>query len=67
MEVLVKLEKINPTLQTVYVRKIQLAQQDEERTVVRFTLDRRGELIGTNELPKVLTPYALDPNQIENL
>ncbi len=60
VEALVKVEKVNPTLQTVYVRKVQMARQDQEETVVRFTLDQRGRIAGTNELQKRLTPYGLD-------
>lgn len=60
VEALIKVEKVNPTLQTVYVRKVQLAQQDEERTVVRFTLDGVGKIEKINQLQKRLTPYAMD-------
>ncbi len=60
VEALIKVEKVNPTLQTVYVRKVQLAQQDEEQTVVRFTLDGVGKIGKINRLQKRLTPYAMD-------
>lgn len=59
VEALVKVEKVNPTLQTVFVKKQRLLQQDEEHTIVRFSLDREGVLAGLNDLPKRLTPYAL--------
>jgi hypothetical protein len=62
VEALVKVEKVNPTLQTVFVKRVTLAQQDEEMTVVRFSLDRRGKLSDLNDLQKRLTPYGLDPN-----
>jgi hypothetical protein len=61
VEALVKVEKVNPTLQTVFVRKVLLATQDIEQTVVRFTLDQQGQIQGLNRLPKRLTPYALEP------
>ncbi len=61
VEALIKVEKVNPTLQTVYVRKVQMAQQDDEQTVVRFTLDGIGKITEINELPKRLTPYAMEP------
>lgn len=60
VETLVKVEKVNPTLQTVFVEKVELDEQDQERTVVRFKLDRDGILSDTNRLKAVLTPYALD-------
>lgn len=62
VEALVKVERVNPTLQTVFVEKVELAAQDEERTVVRFTLDRKAGFGNLSRLPKTLTPYALDPD-----
>ena len=61
VEALIKVEKVNPTLQTVYVRKVQMTQQDDEQTIVRFTLDGIGKITEINELPKRLTPYAMEP------
>ena len=61
VEALVKVEKVNPTLQTVFVRKVVMEQQDDELTVVRFVLDQNGQIESMNSLPKRLTPYALDP------
>jgi hypothetical protein len=62
VEALVKVEKVNPTLQTVFVKKVLLQSQDDEQTVVRFELNDQGEISGMNQLPMVLTPYALDPD-----
>jgi hypothetical protein len=61
VEALVKVEKVNPTLQTVFVRRVMLQREDEEQTVVRFSLDRRGNLYDVNSLAKRLTPYAFGP------
>ena len=61
VEALVKVEKVNPTLQTVFVRKVLMQSQDDERTVVRFELNDEGQIADMNHLPVVLTPYALDP------
>jgi hypothetical protein len=60
VEALVKVEKVNPTLKTVYVKKLALHQQDDERTVVRFSLDHSGEIHDINQLQKRLTPYELE-------
>jgi hypothetical protein len=60
VEALVKVEKVNPTLQTVYVRKVILPAQDNEQTVVRFTLDQSGAISGINQLQLRLTPYELE-------
>lgn len=61
VETLVKVEKVNPTLQTVFVEKVLLQRQDEEQTVVRFTLNQDGVIEAMNRLQKRLTPYALEP------
>lgn len=62
VEALVKVDRVNPTLQTVFVRKLELVEQDDEHTVVRFTLDGNGDISGINRLQRSLTPYALDGN-----
>lgn len=56
----VKVEKVNPNLELVYVRKIELNKQDEEVTALRFRLSGEGEISSINQLPKRLTPYNLD-------
>ena len=59
--VLVKIERINPSVQTVFVKKVILSKEDEERTIVRFTPTRDGKIINVNERQAQLTPYLLDP------
>jgi len=66
VEVTLTIDKVNPTLTTVFVGKITMLNQDEEHTFVRFKLDGNGEVLGTNKLPKALTPYALDPASLES-
>jgi hypothetical protein len=58
VEALVKVERVNPSLKTVFVERVMLEKQDDEHTVVRFTLNRRGDVASINRLPKALTPYA---------
>ena len=60
VDALVKVEKVNPTLKTVYVQKLALNKQDDERTVVRFSLDRSGNIADINQLQKRLTPFELE-------
>jgi len=60
VEALVKVEKVNPTLQTVYVRKMEMAQEDDEQTVLRFRLDASGKVSEINQLEKRLAPYSLE-------
>lgn len=59
-DTLVKIERVNPTLQTVFVKKVPMLEQDQEVTVARFQLDTDGRLHDISDLPVVLTPYALD-------
>ncbi len=61
VEAVVKVEKVNPTLQLVYAERVVLEAEDTERTVIRFSLAGDGTVLGTNTLPKRLTPYGLDP------
>jgi len=60
IEALVKVEKVNPTLKTVFVHKVALQRQDDETTVVRFSLDGSGKISDINRLQKRLTPYELE-------
>ena len=56
------IDKVNPTLKTVFVDRVTMSQQDEEHTFVRFRLDGKGQIQSMNKLPKRLTPYALEPS-----
>ncbi len=62
IEVSLTVDKVNPTLETVFFDKIIMDRQDMEHTFVRFKLDGKGELLDINRLPKRLTPYALEPS-----
>ncbi|MDH3712606.1 MAG: hypothetical protein OET44_02020 [Gammaproteobacteria bacterium] len=58
--VTVRIEKVNPSLTTVFVDRVVLERENDELTVVRFTLAGDGALVRMNRLPKTLTPYALE-------
>lgn len=53
--VTVKIEKINPTFRTVFSKQIIIAKEGEEKTVTRFTLDKKGDMVSVNTLQKSLT------------
>jgi len=57
--VTVKVERVNPEFRLTFVDQVELRRQDEERTVVRFSVTREREVKNINRLPKILTPYAL--------
>ncbi|MCP4388936.1 MAG: hypothetical protein GY802_11620 [Gammaproteobacteria bacterium] len=60
----VKIEKVNPVLRLVFIEQLVLDQVNDEKTVLRFELDGNGEIVAMNKLPKILTPYRLDPEQL---
>jgi hypothetical protein len=60
VDVTIKVEKVNPSLRVVYVDKVTLEQEDDEKTVVRFKLDARGEVSSISHLEKRFTNYGLE-------
>lgn len=52
--VTVQLDKINP-FSTIMIKRVSLGDSGDEKTAFRFTLDKEGEVIEVNELPKTLT------------
>ena len=66
VDVTLTIDKVNPTLKTIFVDKITMLNQDEEHTFVRFKLDGKGEVLDINKLPKRLSPYDLDPESLES-
>jgi hypothetical protein len=55
-----QIDKINPVLETVFFDRVVLEKQDVEKTVVRFRVSDRGEVVGVDRRPRRLTPYALE-------
>lgn len=56
----IRIDRINPKYETVYRETIKLNKQDEEKTVIRFTVKKDGSVHKFNKLPLILTPYALE-------
>ncbi len=54
-EVIVQLDKINPTFKTIVLKKVLLIENGDEKTAFRFILDKNGEVKEINELPIKLT------------
>ncbi|MEA2904244.1 MAG: hypothetical protein QOG83_2271 [Alphaproteobacteria bacterium] len=52
--VVVKIEKVNPTVEVVSYEAITLDRMGEEKTAVRFKLAANGNVIDTNHRPKSL-------------
>jgi hypothetical protein len=47
----VKVEKINPKLSVVYYDTLVLDHKGDEKTVVRFSLDKQGTVSNINTVP----------------
>lgn len=49
--VTVKVEKVNPKLSVIYYDTLLLTHKGDEKTVVRFTMDKDGNISGINTVP----------------
>jgi hypothetical protein len=54
VDVNVKLAKVNPKLEIVYYGTVNLEKRGDEKTAVRFSIGRNGDIFGINFLPKSL-------------
>lgn len=54
LQVEVSVVKVNPRLEVVYYGTVELAGEGQEKTAVRFTVDRNGDISGINTLQKKL-------------
>ena len=52
--VTVKVQKLNPTTQVIFDNTLTLDHTGEEKTAVRFTLDREGKVVNVNQRQKSL-------------
>lgn len=50
-EIQVKVEKMNPTIQTVYFKRIVMKEKWDEATVIRFTMDSNGKVTSIDRTP----------------
>ena len=60
----VKVEKLNPAVDLVFYGSVNLSEQGEERTAVRFTVGADGRVRDVNQLAKHIVPLrriAADP------
>ena len=57
----VRIDKLNPTVQTLFYKKILMKTKWEEITVTRFVMTNQGDIISWDELPKSLIQHALLP------
>ena len=55
----VKMDKINPIVKTVFLRKITLSTQWEEVTVARLKMSKAGEILYWDKLPKEMVKTVI--------
>jgi hypothetical protein len=65
--VLVKIEKLNPTVQIVYANTLTLSYTDEERTAQRFTVAEDGTVLRTSDAEKSLIDTILWKKTFRNV
>lgn len=54
--VTIKIEKLNPSVKTVFLKTVVLEYHKEEKTVTRFEMAENGDLIAFDDLPASLIP-----------
>ena len=54
----VRLDKLNPKVETVFYKKIVMKSRWEEITVTRFVMTNQGDIINWDDLPKTLVKIA---------
>jgi len=52
----VKVVRVNPKLEVIYYGTVELAHVGNERTAVRFTVTREGDIVNVNRRYKALAP-----------
>jgi hypothetical protein len=52
--VAVRVEKINPKVEVVFYDRLTLDHTGDEKTAVRFTIDKGGKVVDINTRPKSL-------------
>lgn len=63
VRVSVKVEKLNPSVELIHYDTVLLTGLGDEKTAVRFTINRDGEVVDTNTLAKALLSTATQPFQ----
>lgn len=56
----VKMDKLNPSVKTIFLRQIVMVNHYEEITVARFQMSKLGEIISWDERPRKLIGSELD-------
>ena len=57
----IRMDKLNPRVETVFYKKVTMGQTWEEVTVTRFVMSEQGDIISWDDLPKKLIKQASLP------
>jgi len=60
----VRIDKLNPKVETVFYKKILMKSRWEEITVTRFVMTNQGDIIDWDDLPKTLVKIASLPGGV---
>jgi hypothetical protein len=60
----VRIDKLNPKVETVFYKKIVMKSRWEEITVTRFVMTNQGDIINWDDLPKTLVKIASLPGRV---
>ncbi len=60
----VRIDKLNPKVETVFYKKIVMKSRWEEITVTRFVMTNQGDIIDWDDLPKTLVKIASLPGGV---
>jgi len=60
----VRIDKLNPKVQTLFYKKIVMKSKWEEVTVTRFVMTNQGDIINWDALPKTLVKIASLPGGV---
>ncbi len=60
----VRIDKLNPKVETIFYKKIVMKSRWEEITVTRFVMTSEGDIISWDDLPKKLLEIATHPGTV---
>jgi hypothetical protein len=60
----IRMDKLNPRVETVFYKKVTMGQTWEEVTVTRFVMSEQGDIISWDDLPKKLIKQASLPGDM---
>ena len=62
----VRIDKLNPKVETIFYKKIVMKRKWEEITVTRFVMTNEGDIISWDDLPKKLLEVSSHPGAVRN-